>query len=282
MDPKVWGQNWPAQYDGYLKTSLPTATKYGGRGLGASDAGPAEQKLDRDPVAPAHLRRLRLCHRLSRSARPRLRPLRSGADAPRDREEAARRVPAVPRGEPRPVPLRRQGQCHRRLRAGIRHAIRGGAEHEGRQGPAPDPAPARLRGLPRVQDHGPPCDPPRVHRRDQSPQGQAGHCGLRPEPRCHPPGDAGVRLRSVPRGVLLQGRRQGRHVSVGQWPQGRGDRGVLRQGGLHGLGARGDGDQDAQGPAPGVRGVEPGHSRARRRGVRGLATCPTSEWAPSR
>jgi nitrite reductase (cytochrome c-552) len=32
-----------------LKTSLPTATKYGGRGLGASDGGPAEQKLDRDP-----------------------------------------------------------------------------------------------------------------------------------------------------------------------------------------------------------------------------------------
>src|SRR4029453_14802891 len=49
MDPKVWGQNWPAQYDSYLKTSLPTATKYGGRGLGASDGGPAEQKLDRDP-----------------------------------------------------------------------------------------------------------------------------------------------------------------------------------------------------------------------------------------
>jgi nitrite reductase (cytochrome c-552) len=37
------------QYDSYLKTSLPTATKYGGRGLGASDGGPAEQKLDRDP-----------------------------------------------------------------------------------------------------------------------------------------------------------------------------------------------------------------------------------------
>jgi nitrite reductase (cytochrome c-552) len=49
MDPKTWGQNWPAQHDSYLKTSLPTATKYGGRGLGASDAGPAEQKLDRDP-----------------------------------------------------------------------------------------------------------------------------------------------------------------------------------------------------------------------------------------
>jgi nitrite reductase (cytochrome c-552) len=48
-DPEVWGRNWPAEYDSYRKTSLPTATKYGGRGLGASDAGPAAQKLDRDP-----------------------------------------------------------------------------------------------------------------------------------------------------------------------------------------------------------------------------------------
>ena len=30
MDPKVWGQNWPFQYDSYLRTSLPTTTKYGG------------------------------------------------------------------------------------------------------------------------------------------------------------------------------------------------------------------------------------------------------------
>ena len=49
MDPKPWGQNWPHQYDSYLKTALPTTTKYGGRGLGASDAGPAEQKIDREP-----------------------------------------------------------------------------------------------------------------------------------------------------------------------------------------------------------------------------------------
>src|SRR5574339_359074 len=48
-DPKVWAQNWPFQYDTYLKTSLPTTTKYGGRGLGASDSGPAEQKLDKEP-----------------------------------------------------------------------------------------------------------------------------------------------------------------------------------------------------------------------------------------
>jgi nitrite reductase (cytochrome c-552) len=49
MDPKPWGQNWPHEYDSYLKTALPTATRYGGRGPGASDAGPADQKLDRDP-----------------------------------------------------------------------------------------------------------------------------------------------------------------------------------------------------------------------------------------
>jgi nitrite reductase (cytochrome c-552) len=49
MDPTVWGQNWPAQYDSYLKTAQATTTKYGGRGLGASDAGPAEQKLDKEP-----------------------------------------------------------------------------------------------------------------------------------------------------------------------------------------------------------------------------------------
>ena len=49
LDPKVWGQNWPYEYDSYLKTALPTTTKYGGRGLGASDAGPAAQKLDREP-----------------------------------------------------------------------------------------------------------------------------------------------------------------------------------------------------------------------------------------
>src|SRR4029453_2954928 len=48
-DPKIWAQNWPFQYDSYLKTSLPTTTKYGGRGLGASDTGPADQKVHRTP-----------------------------------------------------------------------------------------------------------------------------------------------------------------------------------------------------------------------------------------
>src|SRR5262249_58003237 len=30
VDPAKWGTNWPREYDGYLRTAEPTATKYGG------------------------------------------------------------------------------------------------------------------------------------------------------------------------------------------------------------------------------------------------------------
>jgi nitrite reductase (cytochrome c-552) len=49
VDPQVWARNWPLQYDSYKRTSMPTTTRYGGRGLGASDGGLAEQKLDKEP-----------------------------------------------------------------------------------------------------------------------------------------------------------------------------------------------------------------------------------------
>jgi hypothetical protein len=49
-DPKVWGQNWPVQYDSYLKTSLPTATKYGG---GRSTAGRPSRSSTRSPGSSA-------------------------------------------------------------------------------------------------------------------------------------------------------------------------------------------------------------------------------------
>src|SRR5262245_66528476 len=48
MDPRVWGQNWPFQYDSYLQTSLPTTTKYGGHSRRASDGAPAQQKLGKE------------------------------------------------------------------------------------------------------------------------------------------------------------------------------------------------------------------------------------------
>lgn len=45
-DPAKWGQNWPAQYDGYQRTALKTATRFGGHA--GSEALP-EEKIDRDP-----------------------------------------------------------------------------------------------------------------------------------------------------------------------------------------------------------------------------------------
>jgi nitrite reductase (cytochrome c-552) len=45
-DPRKWGKNWPAQYDGYLRTALPTKTRFGGHG--GSEALP-EEKIERDP-----------------------------------------------------------------------------------------------------------------------------------------------------------------------------------------------------------------------------------------
>jgi nitrite reductase (cytochrome c-552) len=45
-DPAKWGRNWPAQYDGYKRTALPTRTRFGGHA--GSEALP-EEKIARHP-----------------------------------------------------------------------------------------------------------------------------------------------------------------------------------------------------------------------------------------
>jgi nitrite reductase (cytochrome c-552) len=45
-DPAKWGKNWPAQYDGYRRTALPSKTRFGGHQ--GSEALP-EEKIARDP-----------------------------------------------------------------------------------------------------------------------------------------------------------------------------------------------------------------------------------------
>lgn len=47
VDPQEWGKNFPRQLDGYLRTSTPTRTKYGG-GAGAEGDVPP-QKASKDP-----------------------------------------------------------------------------------------------------------------------------------------------------------------------------------------------------------------------------------------
>lgn len=46
-DPAEWGKNWPREYDSYLKTTLPTRTKYGGGS--ASEGQLPPQKAEKDP-----------------------------------------------------------------------------------------------------------------------------------------------------------------------------------------------------------------------------------------
>lgn len=48
VDPRKWGTNWPRQYDGYLRTSEPSGTKYGGSVVGPEGTLPP-QKAQRDP-----------------------------------------------------------------------------------------------------------------------------------------------------------------------------------------------------------------------------------------
>jgi nitrite reductase (cytochrome c-552) len=48
VDPKKWGVNWPREYDGYLRTSEPTSTKYGG-GLIGPEGTVTPEKAERDP-----------------------------------------------------------------------------------------------------------------------------------------------------------------------------------------------------------------------------------------
>jgi len=48
VDPAKWGANWPREYDGYLRTSEPTRTKYGG-GLAGPEGTLPPEKAQRDP-----------------------------------------------------------------------------------------------------------------------------------------------------------------------------------------------------------------------------------------
>ena len=81
------------------------------------------------------------------------------------------------------------------------------------------------------------------------------------------------RLRPVPRGVLLQGRRQALTYPVEQRAEGGADRELLRRQatGRSPTGTHAEtGRPGAQGAASRVRDVEPGHPRPQRRGLRRL------------
>ena len=110
------------------------STAAAGRG---SDALPGRAEDRARPVAQAHVRGLRVLDRLPRPARPRLHARRPGADAARDQAAAAGRVPALPRLDHAALPRRSaKGDVMKGFEAISGDAVRRGARHEGRHGPA--------------------------------------------------------------------------------------------------------------------------------------------------
>ena len=267
------------------------------------------------PVAAAHVRRLPLRHRLPRPPRPRLHAAGPGGhEAQRARGgQAVRQLPPLPRLDHAALPEAGAGGAAAKatpaeqVQKGLQQVVSemdywdahklleqttGGKVHPVSCVDCHDP-----------EDHGAARDPAGLHRRHpeagRCPQRRVPHLpsierwrrgdardALRPERRRHPPGDALVRLRPVPRRVLL---RQGPDplLPLGQGAEGRADRAHLRQ-------PAGDG-------AP-LQGLDPRRDRrgacsrrsipSSRCGARAstpaaawpapTATCPTSARARSR
>ena len=269
-DPKVWGQNWPQQYDSYLRTSLPTTTKYGGRGLGASDTGPAEQKLDRDPW----LKRIFAGYAFALDYRDRRGHFYALFD-----QEATRRV--TEKQQPGACM-----QCHASNLPLYRFVGKGDVQKGFEQVSGMPYQQAREmkddKGQPLVQ-HSVACldchDPKTMAVRVTRPGFIAGIKAFKAKQGVadYDPNRDATRqeMRSFVCGqchveYYFKGAGQGRDVPMGERDQGRGDRGLLRQGRLHRLGARRDRHQAPEGAAPRVRGVVAGRALAGRRGVRRL------------
>ena len=227
-DPAAWGVNWAREYDDYKRTAevdedaiRRVRSAAGGEGQGV-------------PVADADVRRLRIRDRLPRSPRPRLHAAGPGADEARHRASAARLVPAVPRlGDPDLPPPRRRRRVQRLRGAG--HAVlwrgaRGSGQDRfvepgGRRHDdvvfSTSRAPTRsAASTVTTREHGAARHAARVHPRhpgtgrepgaDAAPREHRAMAAwqprdaLRSQRRCLAPGDALVRLRPVPRRVLLR------------------------------------------------------------------------------
>ena len=264
-------------------------------------------------MADAHLRGLPLRGRLPRPARPRLHAHRPGehqAERPR-RGEAVRQLPPLPRldhaalqeareggraaGERRPSRSRPASRRSSEMSYWDAHKaleqLAGGKAHPVSCVDCHDPQSMELRVTRPASSPAsrssprPTADVPAPAVDRALAQGRPGEA-LRPEPRRDPPGEARVRLRPVPRRVLL---RQGHDplLPLGRGAQGRADGAPLRRHAgegeaLQGLDPRRDRLRAPQGAAPRVRDVEPGHPRPERRRPAPTATCRTSARARRR
>ena len=257
-------------------------------------------------MADAHVRRLCVRDRLPRSPRSRLHAAGPGADQARDGAAAARLLPAVPRvGDP-DIPAagrRRRLQGIRGAgQAVVRRSACGSGEDgfvessrrrtdddvpaRGRRAPGRAASTATTRGAWSCASRGPgfirgiqALAAGRRRCRTSRASSAGGAATERrpydPERRRLAAGDALVRLRPVPRRVLLRAEDDA-VLPLEQRAEGRADRELLRRlqvprrPSFLRLDARRDRRRGAQGAASGVRDVEPGHPRAQRRRLRRL------------
>ena len=271
VDPKVWGTNWPREYDSYLKTVEPSRDNFGG-----GDASPA-QKADQFPW----LTRIFAGYAFSLDYRDR----RGHAYMLLDQEKT-RRVTE----KPQPGACL---HCHASIIPAYRFVGKGdvmkGFEEVSAMTYQQAHALKDASGKSLV-DHPVGCvdchDPKTLNLRVSRPGFLVGikalkeHQGVKDydvNRDATPAGDAELRLWPVPRRVLLPRGPEDGDLSVEERAEGRRDRGVLRRRGelrgrqaVQGLGARRVGHAGAEGAAPGVRAVEPGGPLAERGGVRGL------------
>ena len=204
QDPAVWGRNFPMQYDAYLRTVDQQRTRYGGSEAlprTPSEADPrslvAQSRLEEDP----RLKTMWAGYAFATDFRKK----RGHAYMLEDQTFTERVQHFKQPGDLHPLPrlgLRAVPQGRRRRPDPGLRALQQAAVRRGAQGLQPAD---RLHRLPRAEVDGAARDAARVHRGHPRAEGGAGRRRLRRQHAGDAPGDAQLRLRPVPRRVLLQG-----------------------------------------------------------------------------
>ena len=215
VDPAIWGKNFPLQYDDYLKTTDQVRTRYGG-----SEAEPrtptqadprsivAQSKLEEDP----RLKLMWAGYAFSKDFREeRGHAYMLDDQTFTERQQVAKQPGTCINCHASVYVVYKQlggGDIIQRLRTIEQDAIL--------RSPKGGYPPGFLYRLPRFADDATASNPPCFHRGDARSQSFSGHSELRREQTGHSPGDAGVRLRSMPRRVSFQWSGKAARLPLGQ------------------------------------------------------------------
>ena len=270
-DPAVWGKNFPQQYDDYRRTVDQQRTRYGG-----SEAEPrTPTKADpRSVVAQSRI-----------EEDPRLKTMWAGYAFAKDfREERGHAFMLDDQTyTERQQAAKQPGTClHCHASIKVPYTKAGGGDlmkgfEKFNQMPFAEARKLVTHPVACIDCHDPKTmqlrvTRPGVHRRHARSQSGAGRSELRRQPRRDAAGDARFRLRPMSRRILLQGAGETSRLSLGQRPEGRTTSWPTTTKEQFKDWAHAEtGAPVLKAQHPGVRDVEPGHSRALRRRVRRLS-----------